>query len=151
MKRNWDTHELEEHFTLSTEELHTTQAHKTKATRLGFAVLFKTFDYQGRFPQTRAEVPAAVLAFLAHQLDVAAATESDYAWEGRTFERHRAVIRQRLGFREATATDAEALTNGRLSMLWLRGYLLWRRFGRRCFPVAVRSVSSPPPPYVWSV
>jgi hypothetical protein len=48
--------------------------------------------------------------FIARQLGTSPDTFHAYAWEGRTIERHRALIRQQLGFREATRQDTDELT-----------------------------------------
>ncbi len=88
---------------------------KTGVTRLGFAVLLKLVQAEGRFPRRPEDVPAAAVEALASQVGVAAATWQGYDWHGRTIEYHRAQICAALGFREATLDDAEAL--GR----WLDG------------------------------
>jgi hypothetical protein len=49
MKRQWETEELIEHWTLHVEEP-ALLGNKTGATRLGFAVLFKFFQKEARFP-----------------------------------------------------------------------------------------------------
>ncbi len=91
---------------------------KTGATRLGFAVLLKLFQAEGRFPRRPEDVPVAAVEAIAGQVGVAAAAWQGYDWRGRTIEYHRAQIRAALGFREATLDDAEAL--GR----WLDGQAL---------------------------
>ncbi len=91
---------------------------KTGVTRLGFAVLLKLFQDEGRFPRRPEDVPAAAVEAIAGQVGVAAAAWLGYDWRGRTIEYHRAQIRAALGFREATLNDAEAL--GR----WLDGQAL---------------------------
>ena len=55
MKRQWETEELIEQFTLMPSELEVLPEEKTNAmahNRLGFAVLLKFFQNEGRFPQT---------------------------------------------------------------------------------------------------
>ncbi len=91
---------------------------KSGATRLGFAVLLKLFQAEGRFPRRAEDVPAAAVEAIAGQVGVAAAAWQGYDWRGRTIEYHRAQVRAALGFCEATLDDAEAL--GR----WLDGQVL---------------------------
>jgi hypothetical protein len=91
---------------------------KTGATRLGFAVLLKLFQAEGRFPRRPEDVPLAAVEAVAGQVGVPAAAWRGYGWGGRAIEYHRAQIRAALGFREATLDDAEAL--GR----WLDGQVL---------------------------
>ena len=66
MKRTWTADELLEHFTLLPDEL-TAVSNKSGATELGFAVLFKCLQYEGRFPRSRSEVAPDVVRFLAVQ------------------------------------------------------------------------------------
>jgi len=108
MKRQWSLQELAEHFTLQAEDL-ALLANKTGTTRLGFALLLKCFQYEGRFPRYRYEIPPAVADFIAQQLDLSAALLKDYGWAGRTIEYHRAQIREALSFRPVTLEDAERL------------------------------------------
>ncbi len=82
---------------------------KSGATRLGFAVLLKLFQAEGRFPHRPEDVPLAAVEAITTQVGVPAAAWRGYAWQGRTIEYHRAQIRAALGFREATLDDAEAL------------------------------------------
>ena len=69
MKRTWTSEELLEHFTLLPDEL-AAVSNKSGATRLGFAVLLKCLQYEGRFPRSRQEVASEVVRFLAAQVGV---------------------------------------------------------------------------------
>lgn len=108
MKRQWENEELIEHWILSPWDL-AQVGNKTGATRLGFAVLLKFFQREGRFPFFKNEVPSVVISFVAIQVDVASELYLQYAWTGRTIEYHRAQIRKALGFRESTREDAERM------------------------------------------
>ena len=112
MKREWHPDELMEHWTMLPQE-HKLLGNKSGPTRLGFAVLLKYFQYEGRFPQHPREVPAGIVTYLAQQLDLKPETWSHYDWHGRAIKYHRAQIRQELGVREATVADGEVLS------LWL--------------------------------
>jgi hypothetical protein len=70
MKRQWEHEELVEHWTLDIED-RILLGNKTGATRLGFAVLLKFFQHEGRFPPHKNEVPGIVITFLATQVGVA--------------------------------------------------------------------------------
>jgi hypothetical protein len=109
--------DVEDRWTLRAAD-RTLLGNKTGATRLGFAVLLKLFQAEGRFPRRPEDVPAAAVEAVAGQVGVAAVVWQGYDWRGRTIEYHRAQIRAALGFREATLDDAEAL--GR----WLDGQAL---------------------------
>ncbi len=82
---------------------------KRGASRLGFALLLKFFTCHGRFPAGGAELPGEVVEFVARQVQVAPAEVRSYEWTGRSIERHRAEIREHLGFRECSVGDAEQL------------------------------------------
>ena len=108
MKRTWTSEELLEHFTLLPGEV-TAIGNKSGATRLGFAVLLKCLQYEGRFPRSRQEVAPEVVRFLAAQVGVDTALFAQYLWEGRTIEAHRAQIREMTKLREFRRADEEAL------------------------------------------
>jgi len=110
MKRTWTSVELLEHFTLLPDELNAV-GNKSGATRLGFAVLFKCFQYEGRFLRSRQEAAPEVVRFLATQVGVDPALFVQYTWEGRTIETHRAQIRAITKVREFRLADEEALLN----------------------------------------
>ena len=86
-------------------------------TRLGFAILLSFFHDRGRFPRQESEVDPQAVATLSRQLNVPAPMDGEAFLVGRTAERIRSEIRARFGFREATITDAEALTE------WLRDHV----------------------------
>lgn len=104
MKRAWHPEELVEHWTIVPEDWSLIEP-KQSATRLGFAVLLKFFQYAGSFPRAPQDVPLTVVDHLAQQVGVPADAWAQYDWYRRTMERHRAQIRQHLGFREATVAD----------------------------------------------
>lgn len=108
MRRDWEPEELIDCWTLVDDDW-ALVANKSWSTRLGFAVLLKFFELEGRFPCHAGEVPKPALGYLAGQLKVPSEAFGDYAWTGRTIEYHRAQIRKALGFREATVGDEERL------------------------------------------
>ena len=109
MKRVWTADELVEYWTLTPSELELL-ANKTGPTRLGFALLLKFFQYEGRFPQQRNEIPPTIIAHVAKQTTVPAAHVLQYNWRSRAIKYHRAQIREVVGFREATVQDTNELT-----------------------------------------
>src|SRR5436305_14005056 len=100
MKRQWTPEELEAHFTLQSNELELIESSKTDRNLLGFAVLLKYFQHEGRFPSQKQDIPPAVTVHLAQQLLITPETFLSYDWEGRTIKTHRAAIRKFLGFHE---------------------------------------------------
>jgi len=67
VKRIWSEDELHEHWSLSTEE-QALLARKTSRGQLGFALLLKAFALETRFLRDRADLPPAVIEYLALQL-----------------------------------------------------------------------------------
>jgi hypothetical protein len=122
---------------------------KHRANRLGFAILLAFFRDRGRFPRDASEVEPQGIAALSRQLNVAVPVDGEAFLTGRTAERLRAEIRARFGFREATNSDAEMLTE------WLRDHVageadgeiesLIERLETRCRELAIE------PPTAWSV
>jgi hypothetical protein len=88
-------------------------ANKTGATRLGFCLLLKFFELEGRFPDLLEEIPQAAVEYVAGLVKVPAADFAKYSLSGRTAEYHRAQVREALGFRPATLEDEGEL------MAWL--------------------------------
>lgn len=108
MAQESDGEELVVYWTLSPTETTLVESKRGPA-RLGFAVLLKFFQREGRFPQRTQDVSPAAIAHLAAQVGVPAAQWRAYDWHGRAIKYHRAEIRTLLGFREATLADSAAL------------------------------------------
>jgi len=117
LKRSWNIDELIEHATLLPDELKLL-TNKTEPSRLGFAVLLKCFQYEGRFPSFKGDIPAAFITYIARQAGIALERFEEYDWNGRTIKAHRADIRALLGFREATEQDGLTFAD------WLRVHIL---------------------------
>ncbi|ACZ85020.1 DUF4158 domain-containing protein [Streptosporangium roseum] len=116
MRREWELDELIECWTLDEDELGLL-SNKSGATRLGFALLLKFFELEGRFPR-REDVPKAAVEYMAGQVGVEAALLfADYQWSGRTIEYHRSQVRKHHGFRQPTVADEDK------QIFWLAGEL----------------------------
>ena len=98
MKQDWHPDELAHHWTLSDGERELL-ANKSGATRLGFAVLLKTFQFEGRFPDRREDVTGSIVAHLAGQVGVSLEAYFEGEWSKRTQRHQRAQIREHCGFR----------------------------------------------------
>ena len=105
---------MSEHWTVSAEEKLLAQD-KRHPQKLGYVVLLKFFQYQGRFPKSAREVPRRVIKQISAQLEIDPKRWTNYDWTGRTIKYHRSEIRKLLGFREATVADSEALAAGFVS------------------------------------
>ena len=106
MAWEWRDEALHIHWFLTTEEQELL-SNKTLHGRLGFAVLLKHFQNEGRFPEHFKDVPHVVLMYLANQIDVPRSSLEDYALDGRTAKRDRAEILQQLGIRRTTQQDLQ--------------------------------------------
>src|SRR5260370_29726391 len=96
MNRAWHPDELAQCWTLSPDELELF-SNKKGVTRLRFAVLLKAFQFDGRFPDRRADA--------ASQIGVPAEAYFDGEWSERTQRQQRAQIRKHFGFRPFRARD----------------------------------------------
>ena len=82
-------------------------ANKAGVTRLGFAVILKFYEIEGRFPAYPEEIPAAAVEYVASLVKVKAGLFAKYSWRGRTIEYHRAQIRRAYGTRPPSEADEE--------------------------------------------
>lgn len=106
LKRNWELDELIDHFTFLPNELSLIR-NKTRETRLGFAVMFKFFQFEARFPYSKNEIPKVVIKYISKQTQVEESLFENYDINSRTFFNHKAQIREFFGFRESTNEDAQ--------------------------------------------
>ncbi len=118
MKRNWEVNELIEYFTFLPNE-HSLLRNKTGSTRLGFAVLFKFFQYEARFPNHKHEIPKDVIHYISKHLNLDGKLFDDYDWNGRSIKNHRAQIREYFGFKESTVENMEDVSS------WLQQHVLY--------------------------
>ncbi len=99
---------LSERWTLTPAD-HALIAAKSRANRLGFAVMLLFFRERGRFSASGSEIDRKMVCEVAQQIDVPVPEGQTLNLTGRTTERHRAEIRALFGYREATVVDAEVL------------------------------------------
>lgn len=104
---------LSERWTLTPAD-HLLVAAKSRANRLGFAILLLFFREHGRFPADASEIDRPTVCEVARPAHVPPPEDHALTLSGRTAERHRAEIRALFGYREATVADAASLE------AWLR-------------------------------
>ena len=68
MKHNWTLDELIDSWTLLPNELALANQSRAAHNRLGFAMLLKYFQIEGRFPGHRRDVPMMAIDYVARQL-----------------------------------------------------------------------------------
>ncbi|MFD7490812.1 DUF4158 domain-containing protein [Streptomyces sp. NPDC059832] len=110
VRQEWSPEELLANWTLVDGGWDLVVANKSGATRLGFSLMLKFFELEGRFPDVLEEVPSAAVEYVAELVKVPAAVFAKYTLVGRTAEYHRKQIRKALGFRPSTVADEKALT-----------------------------------------
>jgi hypothetical protein len=74
-------------------------ANKAGVTRLGFAVMLKFYEIEGRFPAYPEEVPPDVVRYLGSLVKVDPALFAKYSLSGRSIKYHRSQIRKVYGTR----------------------------------------------------
>jgi hypothetical protein len=104
----WDTEDLVGSWTLIGDDWQLV-GNKSGATRLGFALLLKFFEFEARFPRSGGEVPVQAVAYVAWQVKVDPAKFGSYDWSGRSIKYHREQIREAFGFREFSRGDEDKL------------------------------------------
>jgi Domain of unknown function (DUF4158) len=82
-------------------------ANKAGVTRLGFAVMLKFYEIEGRFPAYPEEVPPAAVRYLGSLVKVDPALFAKYSWAGRSVKYHRSQIRKVYGTRPPTEDDED--------------------------------------------
>jgi len=109
MHVHWTDIELEEQWSLEDCERKALMPGKSQEQRLAVAVLLKFYQLEGHFPDNLREMPEVALKYLhkSLNLDVRINPTSVYHLSSRTYERHRAEIRQFLGVRKADSSDQE--------------------------------------------
>ncbi|MFJ3250848.1 DUF4158 domain-containing protein [Streptomyces sp. NPDC086782] len=108
VRQEWSPEELLANWTLVDGDWDLV-ANKSGTTRLGFSLLLKFFELEGRFPDVLEEVPPAAVEYVADLVKVPATDFAKYTLVGRTAEYHRKQIREALGFRPSTVADEKAL------------------------------------------
>ena len=88
MRREWEPEDLVACWTL-VEADRDLIANKTGATRLGFALLLKYFELEGRFPRHAGEVPRQAVAYMGEQLRLDPGLFGAYGLVGRGEKRPR--------------------------------------------------------------
>ncbi len=101
-------------FELCDDEIILAQAKNGNKNKLGFAILLKYFQLEGRYPKHIKYIDPLMLNCLANQLEVSSSCINKFDWEGRSTERFRQEIRKLLGYKQATLNDVEDLK------IWLK-------------------------------
>lgn len=130
MRQHWEPEDLIEVWTLLEDDMKKVR-NKSGATRLGFALLLKSFEVEARFPESAGEMPAAAVVYVAQQVKVLAEAWAFYDWQGDRIKRHRREIREAYGFRANTEEDQERLAE------WLAAELCQVELSRERLAAAV--------------
>ena len=79
LKKNWESEELIEHWTLIPQELELVNK-KVGGNQIGFALLLKYFQLMARFPDSSEDLPENIISYIANQLNIPVQSYSDYHW-----------------------------------------------------------------------
>jgi len=109
MKQNWDKNELVEFFTINSTDLKLVDKKRENSNKLVFALLFKFFQNEFRFPINKFEIPKPIINHVSEQLNIKEKHYFEYDWNSRTYIFHRAEIREFFGFREFTLSDFDQI------------------------------------------
>lgn len=85
MRREWEPEELIAAWTLLDDDWELV-GNKTRATCLGFSLLLKCFEQEGRCSRHAGEVPKAAVDYVAGQVKVEPELSGEYRWSGSTIE-----------------------------------------------------------------
>jgi Domain of unknown function (DUF4158) len=113
-KATYTHEELVEYFFLSPAERALIDSCRGDVNRHGVAVLLKSVQYLGYFPDDLSQVPQEVRTFIAHQLQLLWDHTAHYPRHHSTRDVHFALIRQHIGWRFPTGQDKQELE------IWLR-------------------------------
>jgi hypothetical protein len=107
-------------------------ANKAGVTRLGFAVMLKFYEIEGRFPAYPEEVPPAAVRYVGSLVKVDPALFAKYSWAGRSIKYHRSQIRKVYGTRPPTEDDEDRWAQ------WLAGEICPTETNRERLAAALR-------------
>jgi TnpA family transposase len=96
VQREWEPEELIGAWTLLDRDWQLV-SNKTGPTRLGFALMLKFYEIEGRFPAYPEEVPPAAVEYMASLVKVSPAAFGKYSWTSRAIKYHRTQIRKTFG------------------------------------------------------
>lgn len=102
--------ELIEHFWLTKDEIVFVETFRSEVNQLAVAVLLKSLNYLGFFPDGFNEVPEQVKTFIARELSSLWDVTDLYDWPSSAKDRHYSQIREFSGWRSAAGGDKEKLS-----------------------------------------
>lgn len=102
--------ELIEHFWLTNNEIVFVETFRSEINRQAVAVLLKSLNYLGFFPDGFNEVPEQVKTFIAHELNSLWDVTDLYDWLSSAKDRHYSQIREFSGWCSAAGEDKEKLS-----------------------------------------
>lgn len=93
------------HFTLDLGDWESIKRIRNESSRLGFAVLLKTFRFLGYPPYHKGHVPRVVIEKIADQVGLSPALFRQYHWKDRLWDLHLSMIREHTGCRPSESKD----------------------------------------------
>jgi hypothetical protein len=93
------------HFTLDLGDWESIKRIRSESSRLGFAVLLKTFRFLGYPPYHKGHIPRVVIEKIADQVGLPPALFGQYHWKDRLWDLHLSMIREHTGCRPSESKD----------------------------------------------
>ena len=103
-----DAETLIRHYTLGQADLDLIRAKTTAHNQLGLAIQLCLMRHLGRSWRHDEVLPAALVAFIAHQIDVPSMALRDYGRRGQNRREHALEVQRHLGLRQADKNDLHA-------------------------------------------
>lgn len=108
-EESYQEDELIEHFWITNDEIIFVETFRNEVNRQAAAILLKSLDHLGYFPDSFDQVPEQVKLFIARQLNSLWELTNDYDWLSSAKDRHCSLIREFGGWNPSTAADKENL------------------------------------------
>ena len=106
---------IDESFKFSEIEIEIINNNRKAETKIGFAVLYKFFQNNGRFPYSKFEISNELICYISEQIGVDSSYYNVYDWDGKSIVNHRKQIRELFLFRECIIEDYNTIKTWILS------------------------------------
>jgi len=106
---------IDESFKFSETEIEIVNNNRKAETKIGFAVIYKFFQNNGRFPYSKFEISNELICYISEQIGVDSFYYNVYDWDGKSIVNHRKQIRELFLFRECIIEDYNTIKTWILS------------------------------------
>ena len=110
-KLNYTEKELKIFFTVSQAEMKILSKVKKDKNKLGFAIVFKTYQYLGYIPDLKNEIPNTIISWISSQLELPIQSFIEYKWKSRSSKYHLSIIRKNIKYNQYNKNEALKFIN----------------------------------------